>query len=73
MNGATVEPWVRTISPPISTIMRRMGSSQNFFLTRMKAHNSDKNDILAPKTGWTKIGDPAREGRAVSSNFYHRA
>jgi len=33
MNGATALPFVSTIKPPNSTIMNRIGRSQNFFRT----------------------------------------
>jgi len=46
MNGATAEPWVRTISVPKSSITTRIGKSQNFFRSLMKAHNSRINSPI---------------------------
>src|SRR6185369_10303585 len=40
MNGATADPWVSTMSPPNSTRISTIGSSQNFLRSRMNAHNS---------------------------------
>ena len=45
MKGATAEPCVNTIKPPMSVIIMIMGKSQYFFLTRMKVHNSKKKDM----------------------------
>src|SRR5229473_835039 len=40
MNGAIAEPLVSTIRPPKITIMIRIGSSQNFLRSLMKAQSS---------------------------------
>src|ERR1700676_2810557 len=40
MNGAMAEPLVSTIRPPKITIMIRIGNSQNFLRSRMKAQSS---------------------------------
>src|SRR5262245_53046111 len=45
MNGATAEPWVRTISTESSSIVTTIGPSHHFFRTRMKAQSSPKIDI----------------------------
>src|SRR6185437_14195127 len=45
MNGAMAEPLVNTIRPPNTTIMIRIGNSQNFLRSRMKAQSST---IMAP-------------------------
>src|SRR5262245_60591977 len=47
MNGATALPLVRTMSPPRSAIMMRMGTSQYFFRTRMKAQSSATKAVMA--------------------------
>src|SRR5581483_12463197 len=41
-NGAIAEPLVSTIRPPKITIMIRIGSSQNFLRSRMKAQSSTR-------------------------------
>ena len=46
MKGATALPWVTTISPPNKNIIMIIGKSQNFFLTRIKRHNSFIKDIV---------------------------
>jgi len=46
MNGATAEPWLNTINAPNNAIISMIGSSQNFFLTRIKFHNSLIKDII---------------------------
>src|SRR5438309_178962 len=48
MNGATAEPLVRMIKPPNTTIITRMGSSQNFLRTRMKRQSSARKSIQRP-------------------------
>src|SRR5260370_946730 len=48
MNGATTEPLVSTTSPPNTTIMIRIGNSQNFFLTRMNRQSSATKSISCP-------------------------
>ena len=45
MKGATADPCVSTINPPMSVIIMIMGNSQYFFLTRMKVHNSEIKDM----------------------------
>ena len=49
MNGATADPWVNTINPPINTNTIRIGSNQNFFRTFKNFQNSAKKDILTSK------------------------
>ena len=46
MNGAAAEPWVKTIRPPNTKETTIIGSNQYFFLVRMKAQSSIKNDII---------------------------
>src|SRR5262245_6504804 len=46
MNGAIAEPLVSTTRPPKTTIMIRIGSSQNFLRTRMKRQSSPTNSII---------------------------
>src|SRR5689334_7643397 len=48
MNGAIAEPCVNTISAPNSAIIVRIGRSQNFLRTRMKAHISATNESMIP-------------------------
>jgi hypothetical protein len=45
MNGAIAEPLVSTTRPPNTTIMIMIGSSQNFFRTRMKRQISARKSI----------------------------
>src|SRR6188768_2691224 len=52
MNGAIAEPLVSTTRPPNTTIMIRIGSSQNFFRTRMKRQSSDRKSITFP---WSSL------------------
>src|SRR5262245_65774254 len=47
MNGAMAEPLVSTIRPPKITIMIRLGSSQNFFRSFMKAQSSTRMEPIA--------------------------
>src|SRR5262252_10709113 len=49
MNGAMAEPLVSTIRPPKITIMIRIGRSQNFLRSLMKAQSSTR---MAP-IGWS--------------------
>jgi len=35
MKGATAEPWLRTIKPPMETSTTSIGSIQNFLRTRL--------------------------------------
>src|ERR1700759_2462243 len=60
MNGATALPFVSTMSPPSSTIMTRIGRSQNFFRTLMNDQSSATNDIT------TLQGPPAQNDMHVS-------
>src|ERR1044071_5104367 len=46
MNGATAEPWERTINPANAPIMTRIGSSQYFLRSRMYSSNSVIKDIV---------------------------
>src|SRR6185437_16174769 len=64
MNGAIAEPLVSTIRPPKTTIMIRIGSSQNFLRSRMKAQSST---IMAPMDE-----DPFEIGYARSELVAHR-
>src|ERR1700682_6451352 len=48
MKGATTEPLVSTTRPPNTTIMMRIGVSQNFFLTRMNRQSSATKSIFYP-------------------------
>src|SRR5690242_17639343 len=47
MKGATAEPCVRTIKLPSSKSMTKIGRSQNFFRSFIKAHSSIKNSPIA--------------------------
>src|SRR4051812_32530852 len=47
MKGATAEPLVNTTSPPNTTIMIMIGSSQNFLRTRMKRQSSARKSITS--------------------------
>src|SRR5579863_7085813 len=47
MNGATAEILVRISRPPRTIIIRRMGSSQNFFRSRMKDQSSINVDMAS--------------------------
>ena len=49
MNGATAEPWARTINAPSIAIIKKSGASQYFLRTRMNFHNSLIKDIRMPK------------------------
>src|SRR5471030_1604512 len=46
MKGAITEPLVSTTSPPKTTIMVRIGNSQNFFLTRINRQSSATKSIF---------------------------
>src|SRR5205823_5148471 len=46
MNGAIAEPLVSTIRPPKITIMIRIGSSQNFLRSLMKAQSSTMMEAM---------------------------
>src|ERR1700755_774496 len=48
MKGATAEPLVRITRPPNTTIITRIGSSQNFLRTRMKRQSSASKSIQFP-------------------------
>ena len=45
MNGATAEPWVKTIRPPNKAKTIIIGKSQYFFLTFKNSQNSFKKSI----------------------------
>jgi len=45
MNGATAEPWVRTINPPKKIRTKIIGNNQYFFLILRKVQNSNKKFI----------------------------
>src|SRR5690348_11653800 len=46
MNGASAEPAVSVMMPLISSRIRKIGSSQSFFRSRMNCQNSRKNSII---------------------------
>src|SRR5437867_1845726 len=46
MNGATADPCVSTIKPPNSRSTTTIGSSQNFFRSRMNAQSSRTNSPI---------------------------
>src|SRR5262245_25358180 len=46
MKGATAEPWVSATRVPNSTSTATIGPSHHFFLSRMNAHSSDRNELL---------------------------
>src|SRR5665647_2707626 len=48
MNGAITEPLVSTTSPPNTTIMINIGSSQNFFRARINRQSSATKSITHP-------------------------
>src|ERR1700678_4481491 len=48
MNGAIADPLVSTTRAPNTTIMIRIGSSQNFFLTRINRQSSATKSISYP-------------------------
>src|SRR6201999_1804619 len=48
MNGANTVPLVRITRPPNTTIMTRIGSSQNFLRTRIKRQSSARKSIQIP-------------------------
>ena len=43
MNGATAEPWLKTIKTPNINKIKIIGSSQYFFLSIKNSKNSFKN------------------------------
>src|SRR5512145_1054929 len=47
MNGATAEPWVRTMRALKSTRISTIGRSQNFFRSLMNAHSSRTNSPIS--------------------------
>ena len=47
MKGATAEPFDNTSSEPNSSIMMKIGSSQNFFRTRRNIQNSLRNESMS--------------------------
>ena len=57
------EPCVTTSAPPSSTIISKIGKSQNFFLTRRNIHNSARKDMQLPtffKIGSSSSCQPSR-------------
>src|ERR1700733_12796965 len=46
MKGATAEILVRISRPPRTIIMRKMGSNQNFFRSRIKDQSSTRVDTV---------------------------
>src|SRR5918994_4409402 len=48
MNGATAVPWVSTISPPNSAIIRMIGKSQYCLRERLKCQSSATKVIAVP-------------------------
>ena len=46
MNGATADPWLKTINTPNKAKTIIMGNNQYFFLTITNAKNSFKNPML---------------------------
>src|SRR3954452_6280583 len=77
MNGAIAEPLVRTTSPPNTTIMIRIGISQNFFRTRMKRHSSVRKSISFSQPSLFERDPlpkraPACSGSRFSELVFHR-
>lgn len=62
MNGAIADPWLSTMSPPKAALMMKIGNSQNFLRTRMKSHNSPRNDTGTPVQNWFFIVSGAGPG-----------
>ena len=63
MNGATAEPWVKTIRPPNKAKTIIIGKSQYFFLTFKNSQNSLIKLILKlifHFTFWTSLFNPIR-------------
>src|ERR1700736_1645090 len=58
MKGAIAEPLVSTTSPPNTTIMIRIGSSQNFFRARINRQSSATKSILRPLFEHDLCGKP---------------
>ena len=52
INGASAEPWVRTISPPRRSNKITMGASHHFLRTFRNSHNSEIIEILLIQTPW---------------------
>ena len=46
INGATADPWLKTIRPPNIISIIRIGNNQNFFLTFKNFQNSIIKDII---------------------------
>jgi len=44
MNGATADPWLKTINPPKIASTIKIGNNQNFFLAAKKSSSSLIND-----------------------------
>src|SRR5664279_2706389 len=72
MNGAIAEPFVSTTSPPKITIMIRIGSSQNFFRTRINRQSSATKSIFVSLFRHDPFGKPALAfpGRALELVFH---
>ncbi len=49
MNGATTDPWLRTINIPNIARTIMIGSNQYFFLSTKNAQNSFKKSIIQDK------------------------
>ena len=45
MNGATAEPWLKTIKTPNKAKIIMIGNNQYFFLSLKNSQNSSKNSI----------------------------
>src|SRR5438309_5854164 len=77
MNGATALPLVRTMRPPNSASITRIGRSQNFFRTRINVQSSATNVIvpsselvrhgLGRRAGWSSH-DPVRRFRWIATD-----
>ena len=66
MKGATAEPFDKTSSDPNSSIMMKIGSSQNFFRTRRNIQNSARNESISSP----RIDDPPDYGRAAFATIW---
>lgn len=58
MKGATAEPFDNTSSEPNSSIIMKIGNSQNFFRTRRNIQNSPRNESISDlrADGFTESG-----------------
>ena len=52
MNGATADPWLKTINNPHNTRTTNIGNNQNFFLNNKNFQNSFNIEIII-KTGFS--------------------